>query len=43
MHALFCLAKENKKINKKIPKKPPQNSKNLAHFISRESDEKLLK
>lgn len=21
MHALFCLAKENKKINKKIPKK----------------------
>lgn len=42
MHALFCLAKENKKINKKIPKKP-QNSKNLAHFISRESDEKLLK
>lgn len=40
MRALFCLAKENQKISKKIPKKP---HKNLAHFISRESDEKLLK
>lgn len=35
MHALFCLAKENKKIPKKIlKKKKPQ--KNLAHFISQE-------
>lgn len=29
MHALFCLAKENKKINKKIPKKPPKLKKIL--------------
>lgn len=29
MHALFCLAKENKKINKKIPKNPPKLKKIL--------------
>lgn len=29
MHALFCLAKENKKINKKIWKKPPKTQKIL--------------
>lgn len=42
MHALFCLAKENKKISKKIPKKSPKKQKILL-ISSRRSDEKLLK
>lgn len=36
MHALFCLAKENKKINKKIPKKPPKLKKSCSFHLAGE-------
>lgn len=36
MHALFCLAKENKKINKKIPKNPPKLKKSCSFHLAGE-------